>query len=80
MGQGAKPGIGGHLPGVKIGGDISRTRMIPEGSDDVVRSARNIQGIQTAGVHTLNVYDILRHESFVMTKDMAKAIEEVYAQ
>ena len=32
MGQGAKPGIGGHLPGTKIVGDVSRTRMIPEGS------------------------------------------------
>jgi len=28
MGQGAKPGIGGHLPGTKIVGDISRTRMV----------------------------------------------------
>ena len=35
MGQGAKPGIGGHLPGAKIVGDISRTRMIPEGSDAI---------------------------------------------
>jgi len=35
MGQGAKPGIGGHLPGAKIGGDISRTRMIPEGTDAI---------------------------------------------
>ncbi|MCL2078942.1 MAG: glutamate synthase-related protein [Oscillospiraceae bacterium] len=35
MGQGAKPGIGGHLPGTKIIGDISRTRMIPEGSDAI---------------------------------------------
>ena len=35
MGQGAKPGIGGHLPGEKIVGDISRTRMIPEGSDAI---------------------------------------------
>ena len=33
MGQGAKPGIGGHLPGAKIVGDVSKTRMIPEGSD-----------------------------------------------
>lgn len=33
MGQGAKPGIGGHLPGSKIVGDIAKTRMIPEGSD-----------------------------------------------
>lgn len=35
MGQGAKPGIGGHLPGEKTVGDISRTRMIPEGSDAI---------------------------------------------
>jgi glutamate synthase domain-containing protein 2 len=35
MGQGAKPGIGGHLPGSKIVGDISRTRMIPEGTDAI---------------------------------------------
>ena len=35
MGQGAKPGIGGHLPGAKIIGDVSRTRMIPEGSDAI---------------------------------------------
>ncbi|MDR1540071.1 MAG: alpha-hydroxy-acid oxidizing protein [Clostridiales bacterium] len=35
MGQGAKPGIGGHLPGKKIDSDISRTRMTPEGSDAI---------------------------------------------
>ncbi len=35
MGQGAKPGIGGHLPGTKIIGDVSRTRMIPEKSDAI---------------------------------------------
>ena len=35
MGQGAKPGIGGHLPGAKITGDVSRTRMIPEGTDAI---------------------------------------------
>jgi len=35
MGQGAKPGIGGHLPGEKVGMDISRTRMIPEGTDAI---------------------------------------------
>ena len=35
MGQGAKPGIGGHLPGSKIIGDVSKTRMIPEGSDAI---------------------------------------------
>ena len=35
MGQGAKPGIGGHLPGAKIVGDVSRTRMIPQGADAI---------------------------------------------
>ncbi|MCW2277162.1 glutamate synthase-related protein [Heliophilum fasciatum] len=35
IGQGAKPGIGGHLPGEKVGMDVSLTRMIPEGSDAI---------------------------------------------
>jgi glutamate synthase domain-containing protein 2 len=33
IGQGAKPGIGGHLPGEKVSREVSMTRMIPEGSD-----------------------------------------------
>ncbi len=35
MGQGAKPGIGGHLPGMKITEDVSETRMIPRGTDAI---------------------------------------------
>ncbi|MCD8316114.1 MAG: FMN-binding glutamate synthase family protein, partial [Eggerthellaceae bacterium] len=35
IGQGAKPGIGGHLPGEKINGEVSETRMIPEGTDAI---------------------------------------------
>ena len=35
MGQGAKPGIGGHLPGTKMVGDVARTRMVSEGSDAI---------------------------------------------
>ncbi len=35
MGQGAKPGIGGHLPSIKVGADISKTRMIPENTDAI---------------------------------------------
>ncbi len=35
MGQGAKPGIGGHLPGSKMAGDIAKTRMVPEGSSAI---------------------------------------------
>jgi glutamate synthase domain-containing protein 2 len=35
MGQGAKPGIGGHLPGKKVSDDVSKTRMIPKGTDAI---------------------------------------------
>ena len=35
IGQGAKPGIGGHLPGEKISAEVSRTRMIPQGTDAI---------------------------------------------
>ncbi len=35
MGQGAKPGLGGHLPGLKINEEISKTRMIPKGTDAI---------------------------------------------
>ncbi|ADG81581.1 glutamate synthase-related protein [Thermincola potens] len=35
VGQGAKPGIGGHLPGEKVGKQVSETRMIPEGTDAI---------------------------------------------
>lgn len=35
MGQGANPGIGGHMPGTKIVGDVSCTRMIPEATDAI---------------------------------------------
>ncbi|MCM8772814.1 MAG: glutamate synthase-related protein [Candidatus Omnitrophica bacterium] len=35
IGQGAKPGIGGHLPGEKVTEEISKTRMIPEGTDAI---------------------------------------------
>ena len=35
IGQGAKPGIGGHLPGEKVNVEVSNARMIPEGSDAI---------------------------------------------
>ncbi|MBS1474182.1 MAG: 4Fe-4S binding protein [Massilimaliae sp.] len=41
MGQGAKPGIGGHLPGAKIVADVSKTRMIPQGSDAISPAPHN---------------------------------------
>ncbi|MBE7030015.1 MAG: 50S ribosomal protein L4 [Ruminococcaceae bacterium] len=45
----------------------------------VVKSARNIPGVKTAFVGCLNVYDILNHDKFIITKAAVEKIEEVYA-
>ncbi|MDR1778305.1 MAG: 50S ribosomal protein L4 [Clostridiales Family XIII bacterium] len=47
--------------------------------DAVVRSAANIPGVGTTQVGTLNVYEILNHTSFIVTKDAVEKIEEVYS-
>lgn len=47
--------------------------------DKVVKSASNIEGIKTAQVNTLNVYDILNYDKFIVVKDAVAKIEEVYA-
>ena len=47
--------------------------------ENVVKSAANIKGIRTALVGTMNVYDIINHTSFIVTKDAVEKIEEVYA-
>ena len=46
---------------------------------NVVKSASNIQGVRTALVSTMNVYEILNHYSLVLTKAAAEKIQEVYA-
>jgi large subunit ribosomal protein L4 len=46
---------------------------------NVMLSARNIPGIKTAGVNTINVYDILRYDHFVVTKEAVEQMQEVYA-
>ncbi|WP_053955645.1 50S ribosomal protein L4 [Inediibacterium massiliense] len=48
-------------------------------NDCVVKSASNIPGVTTTLVNTLNVYDILNHDKFIVTKDAVHKIEEVYA-
>jgi len=48
-------------------------------NENLVLSARNIAGVDTAISTSISVYDILNHDSLVMTKDAVKAIEEVYA-
>ncbi|MFA5527919.1 MAG: 50S ribosomal protein L4 [Peptostreptococcales bacterium] len=50
-----------------------------EKNENVIRSASNIPGVKTTLVTTLNVYDILNHNSFIITKDAVHKIEEVYA-
>ena len=50
-----------------------------EKDENVVRSASNIQGVRTALVSTMNVYEIINHYSLVLTKAAAERIEEVYA-
>lgn len=45
----------------------------------VVKSASNIPGVKTAAVNSLNVYDILNHEKFIVVKNAVAKIEEVYA-
>jgi len=49
------------------------------GNENVVLSARNIPGIKTSGVNTINVYDILHHDRLVITKDAITKMQEVYA-
>ena len=53
--------------------------VLAENDDKVERSARNLSGINTALTNTINVYDILKSDTLVLTKDAVKKIEEVYA-
>ena len=46
----------------------------------VIKSAGNIKGVKTAAVNTLNVYDILNYDKFIVSKDAVAKIEEVYAK
>ena len=49
-----------------------------EKNDNVVKSARNIEGVATTFMGSLNVYDILKHDVMVIPKDAVSKIEEVY--
>ncbi len=53
--------------------------VIPERDENVILAARNIPGVKTAYVNTINVYDILNCDSFIITKDAVNKVEEVYA-
>ena len=58
----------------------NKALIVTEGeSANVVLSARNIPDVKTEARSAINVYDILKYDSLVMTKDAVKALEEVYA-
>ena len=53
--------------------------IIGDDSEDVALSARNIAGVQTASVNTINVFDMLKYNTIIATKSSVASIEEVYA-
>lgn len=53
--------------------------VMPEVNSFVIKSAANIPGVKTALVNTINVYDILNYDKFIIVKDAVAKIEEVYA-
>ena len=53
--------------------------MLPEKNEKVQKSARNIEGVKTTLVGTINVYDLLKYNKLVVTLDTIKKLEEVYA-
>lgn len=59
--------------------DTKALIVLPEVNENVIKSARNIQGIKTTLVTTLNVYDIIAHDKFIIVKDAIDKLEEVYA-
>ena len=53
--------------------------MLPEKNEKVQKSVRNIKGVKTTLVETINVYDLLKYNKLVVTEDTVKKLEEVYA-
>lgn len=62
-----------------IGVEKKALIVLPELEDKIIKSAKNLKGIKTSQVNTLNVYDILNTNKLVILKDAVAKIEEVYA-
>lgn len=62
-----------------LGADKKTLIVMPEIDEKVIRSANNIENVKTTLVNTLNVYDILNCNHFVVAKDAVAKLEEVYA-
>ena len=60
--------------------EVSKALVVTKDNDqNVVLSAKNVPDVKTALTNTINVYDILKYDTVVITKDAVAAIEEVYA-
>jgi large subunit ribosomal protein L4 len=59
--------------------DSSALIVLPEVIENVVLSARNIENVKTATIGSINTYDIMKYNKFIVTKDAVAKIEEVYA-
>ncbi len=62
-----------------LGADRKALIVLPEMNEKAIKSLANIPGVKTAQVGTLNVYDILDCDKFIVAKDAVAKIEEVYA-
>ena len=62
-----------------LGADKKALIVMPCVDEKLIASANNIPGVKTALVNTLNVYDILNYDKFIVAKDAVANIEEVYA-
>ena len=62
-----------------VGAEKKALIVLPELDKKVIASAANIPGVKTAQVNTLNVYDILNADMFIVAKGAVSKIEEVYA-
>ena len=63
----------------KLGADKKALIVMPELDQKLIKSAANIPGVKTALVNTINVYDILNYDKFIVAKGALEKIEEVYA-
>ena len=52
--------------------------VLPENNETIIKSVRNLEGAKVAQVNTLNTYDILNSDTFIVVKDAVAQIEEVY--
>jgi large subunit ribosomal protein L4 len=69
--------MAGVLNNLKV--DTSALIVLDGKNENVEKSARNIPGVKTAFVNTINVFDILKYDKFIITKEAVAKVEEVYA-